>query len=76
MVDYEPVSINEALKMKVWVNVIKEEPEAIERNNIREFIVLPKNKKSINVRWVFKINLKTNGSVTKNKARLVAGRFL
>lgn len=32
IVDFEPVSINEALKKKVWVNTMKEELEAIERN--------------------------------------------
>lgn len=32
MADSEPASINEALKKKVWVNTIKEELEAIERN--------------------------------------------
>lgn len=55
---------------------MKEELEAIERNKTWELIVLPQNKKSINVRWVFKIKLKSDGSVSKHKARLVATRFL
>lgn len=31
MVDSEPISGNEALEKKVWVNVMKEELEAIEK---------------------------------------------
>lgn len=76
MVDSEPVSINEDLKKKVRVNAMKEELEAIERNNTWELIILPQNKKTISVRWVFKIMLKPDGSVAKHKARLVAIRFL
>ena len=76
MVEYEHVSFNEALKKKVWVNSMKEELKAIERNKTWELIVLPQNKKSISVRWVFKIKLKPNGSVSKNKSRLVSRGFL
>lgn len=43
MVDFEPVSTNEALKNKVWMNVIKEELEAIKRNKTWELTVLPQN---------------------------------
>lgn len=57
MVDSEPVNIIETLKKKVWVNTMKKELEAIERNMAQELIVLPQNKKVICVRWVFKINL-------------------
>lgn len=47
--DHEPVSVNEALKKKVWMKTMKEELEAIERNKTQELVVLPKNKKSISV---------------------------
>ncbi|XP_050876318.1 uncharacterized mitochondrial protein AtMg00820-like [Lathyrus oleraceus] len=76
MVNSETVSIIEALKRKVWVNTMKEELEAIERNMTWELTVLPQNKKSICVRWVFKIKLKPDGSASKHKARLVARGFL
>lgn len=55
---------------------MKEELEAIERNKTWKLIGLPKNKKSISMRWVFKIKLKPDGSVSKHKARLVARGFL
>ena len=76
MMDSKPVSINKALKKKVWVNAMMKELEAIKRNMSWELIVLPRNKKAISVRWVFKIKLNPSGSVSKHKARLAARGFL
>lgn len=76
MVDSEPDINNEALKMRVWVNSIKEEFEEIERNKTWEFIILPQNKKSISERWIFKIKLKPYNLVAKHKAWLVTTGFL
>lgn len=45
---------------------------AIERNNTWELCYLPKGKKTIGVKWVYKTKLKENDAVDKHKARLVA----
>jgi len=45
---------------------------AIERNNTWELTDLPKGKKIIGVKWVYKTKLKENSEVDKYKARLVA----
>ncbi|XP_058726097.1 uncharacterized mitochondrial protein AtMg00820-like [Vicia villosa] len=76
LVDSEPLGIEEVLKKKVWLNAMKEEIEAIERNKTWELIKLPKKKKAINVKWVFKVKLNSDGSVGKHKARLVFIGFL
>ena len=76
LVDSEPLGIEEALKKKVWINAMKEELEAIERNKTWELTKLLKKKKAISVRWVFKVKPKPDGSVGKHKARLVARGFL
>jgi hypothetical protein len=55
---------------------MKEELEAIERNKTWKLTELPKKKKAISVRWVFKVKLKPDGSIGKHKARLVARGFL
>lgn len=55
---------------------MKEEFEATEINKTWELTILSSNKKTINVRWVFKTKLKPDGSVTKHKAKLVARGFL
>lgn len=38
--------------------------------------VISKNKKTMTVRWVFKIKLKLDGSVAKHREMLVAREFL
>jgi len=55
---------------------MKKELEAIEKNKTLELVDLPQDKMLINVKWVFKVKLKPDGSVAKYKARLVAKGFL
>src|ERR1051325_5194932 len=76
LVDSETMGIEEALKKKVCLDAMKEELEAIKRNKTWELTELPMEKKAINVRWVFKVKFKPDGSVGKHKARLVARGFL
>ena len=53
-----------------------EELESLERNETWELVALPKGKRPIDVKWVFKIKLKSDGSIAKHKARLAAKGFL
>jgi len=53
-----------------------EKLQSIEKNQTRELVNLPDNKKKIDVKWVFKVKLNPNGQVSKHKARLVARGFL
>ncbi|KAK2439768.1 hypothetical protein QL285_011252 [Trifolium repens] len=57
LVDSEPVSTEEALKQQVWLQAMKEELDAIKRNKTWKLSELPKGKKAISVRWVFKQKL-------------------
>ncbi|GAU36409.1 hypothetical protein TSUD_38770 [Trifolium subterraneum] len=75
-VDSEPVSFEEAISSDVWKKAMMEEIEAIEKNNTWFLTDLPKNKHQIAVRWVYKVKLDSNGSISKYKARLVAKGFL
>jgi hypothetical protein len=52
-----------------------EEIDSIERNNTWDLVNLPKGKKSIGVKWVFKTKLNPEGDIEKYKARLVAQGF-
>jgi len=72
MADTEPITWKEALKVREWRNAMKEELEAIEKNRTWELVTLPQDKLPIDVKWVFKLKLKPDGSVAKYKARLVA----
>ncbi|XXG79690.1 hypothetical protein AAC387_Pa09g0708 [Persea americana] len=49
-----------------------QEIEAIERNDTWELVELPKGKKTIGVKWVYKTKLNARGEVEKCKPRLVA----
>ena len=48
------------------------ELKALSANNTWDIVDLPKGKKHIGYKWVFKIKLKAKGSVERVKARLVA----
>ena len=49
-----------------------EEMAALNYNETWDLVQLPKGKKSIGCKWVYKIKHNTDGSVSRYKARLVA----
>ncbi|KAI0510700.1 hypothetical protein KFK09_011309 [Dendrobium nobile] len=53
------------------MDAMKEEIDAIERNDTWSLISLPKGQKSIGVKWVYKLKKNVEGGVNKFKARLV-----
>jgi len=55
---------------------MEDELRNIEKNNTWEMVTLPKDKVPIDVKWVFKVKLKPDGTITKYKARLVAKGFM
>nr|GFC90647.1 integrase, catalytic core [Tanacetum cinerariifolium] len=54
---------------------MKNEIKALERNGTWTLEDLPKGKRAIDSKWVYKIKFKPNGEVKKYKARLVAKGF-
>ncbi|RDX68216.1 hypothetical protein CR513_52816, partial [Mucuna pruriens] len=66
------VSFAQAIREPEWKATMEEELRAIEKNHTWELIVLPYNKRSIGVKWVYKVTIKPNGEVAKYKVRLVA----
>lgn len=72
LAETEPVSFEEAIEDPNWVDAMKEELKAIEKNETWTLTELPPQKKSIAVKWVYKVKLNLDSTVNKLKARLVA----
>ncbi|MCI45345.1 copia-type polyprotein, partial [Trifolium medium] len=72
----EPIHYKDALKNSVWKRAMEDEIHSIEKNQTWELVALPDKKKNIDVKWVFKVKLNPDGTISKHKARLVARGFL
>lgn len=70
--DIEPRSYEEAVKDKNWIEAMNNELQALEDNKTWKIVDLPKGKRPIGCKWVYKIKHKADGSVERYKARLVA----
>ncbi|XP_016558321.2 uncharacterized mitochondrial protein AtMg00820-like [Capsicum annuum] len=54
---------------------MKEEIDALQENQTWELMPKPRDLKPISCKWVYKVKCRTDGSVERNKARLVARGF-
>lgn len=59
----------------VWLKSIQEEMNSIVKNNTWELCDLPKGKKCVGYKWVYKIKYNSDGSIERYKERLVAKGF-
>ena len=51
---------------------MKEEIKSIEKNETWELMNLPKEKKPIGLKWVFKTKFNIDGSIQNHKTQLIA----
>ncbi|CAL9010025.1 unnamed protein product [Prunus brigantina] len=72
----EPVKYEEAAQDKAWIKAMEEELSMIEKNGTWKLVDRPSDKQVIGVKWVFKTKLNWDGSVQKNKARLVSKGYV
>ncbi|KAL0448265.1 UNVERIFIED_CONTAM: Retrovirus-related Pol polyprotein from transposon TNT 1-94 [Sesamum latifolium] len=68
----EPPLFEDASKDERWTKAMNEEMSTVENNKTWELVDLPKGKKTIRLKWIFKIKFNQDGSIQKYKARLVA----
>ena len=68
----EPTSYKEAVKDTQWQVAMQQELAALHQNNTWDLVPPPPGKKTIGSRWVYKIKLKSDGSLERYKAPLVA----
>ncbi|KAL0309397.1 UNVERIFIED_CONTAM: Retrovirus-related Pol polyprotein from transposon TNT 1-94 [Sesamum radiatum] len=71
-VQTEPKTFQQANRKQEWVKAMKSEIDALEQNYTWEVTPLPKDKRDIECRWIFKLKLKSHGTIGRQKVRLVA----
>ncbi|KAI3722512.1 hypothetical protein L2E82_33551 [Cichorium intybus] len=71
----EPNCFKQAIQDPRWVEAMKKEIHALEQNETWTLETLPKGKRAIDSKWVYKIKYKPNGEIERYKARLVAKGF-
>ncbi|XP_070048994.1 uncharacterized mitochondrial protein AtMg00820-like [Nicotiana tomentosiformis] len=67
----EPKNIAKALQDADWVNAMQDKFNQFERSQVWHLIPRPKDKSGISTKWVFINKLDKDGTVTRNKSRLV-----
>ncbi len=70
--EVEPTCFKHAVGNPKWDNAMDEEMAALDVNATWELVVLPKDKKAIRCKWVYKVKHNAYGYVSRYKARLVA----
>jgi hypothetical protein len=58
------------LKDKKWLKAMNEELESIEDNQTYELVDLPRGKKAISVKWVYKVKLNSKGGIIRRSTRV------
>ncbi|KAI3753573.1 hypothetical protein L2E82_25630 [Cichorium intybus] len=74
--DDEPVSYTEASKRKLWIDAMNAELASIEKNKTWSLVDLPKDRKAIGLKWMYKVKRDPSGKIVKYKARLVAKGYV
>lgn len=71
----EPSTYHEASLIPEWQAAMSEELAALERTGTWDIVPLPSHIVPITCKWVFKFKTKSDGSIERYKARLVARGF-
>jgi Reverse transcriptase (RNA-dependent DNA polymerase) len=73
--EVEPTNFWVAKTIPVWCTTIEEELKALEKNKTWTLMSLPKGKKPVGCKWVYKIKYNSDVTIERHKARLVAKCF-
>nr|GEW63747.1 RNA-directed DNA polymerase, eukaryota [Tanacetum cinerariifolium] len=73
--NYERKTFFEASKFSHWTDAMNSEMNALLRNKTWDIVDLPKDRKTLGSKWIFKIKYKSSGKIDRYKARFVAQLF-
>ena len=68
----KPATMPEALASPDKAKWMEREMESLHTNDVWDLVKLPKDRKAVGSKWVFKLKVGPDGSVERPKARLVA----
>ncbi|GJW76284.1 putative RNA-directed DNA polymerase [Tanacetum coccineum] len=68
----EPKTFFEASQSPQWVDAMNLEMSALLENDTWDLVELPKGRKALSSKWVWKLKFKSSGEIERYKARLVA----
>jgi histone deacetylase 1/2 len=68
----EPATVDDALHDPRWVKAMDAEHDALQRNKTWHLVPKPRDKNVIGCKWVYKVKRKSDGSIDRYKAQLVA----
>ena len=74
----EPESLKEVLshpEKSQWMKAMHEEMGSLQKNGTYQLVELPKGKRPLKCKWVFKLKKDGNGKLVRYKARLVVKGF-
>ena len=74
----EPKSIEEAInspEKSKWEKAMETEMQSLKANKVWDLVELPKGRKAIGSKWVYKVKTGADGQIERYKARLVVQGF-
>ena len=67
----DPIHFKDAIISPNWTAAMNEELSSLEQHHTWHFLGLPKDKKPIGYKWVYRTKYNTDGTLDKYKTRLV-----
>lgn len=68
---YEPRNFKEAMEDEHWRASSRDEIDALEASGTWDIVTLPKGKRALACKWVFRLKFRADGTLERRKSRLV-----